>query len=174
MKRRFLQILIAALLVVTGEVEAREYRILVRSQDLIVSHPESGLSVFAITVSEVLRTQRIDYATIEFYLEPCAAEDAGHPYSLGAAPAQGGSPTDTTWAVPEGEWPLHVGVTRETSEYVKMDVTSVVKQWAARLEPCYMIVYRGSETSGGVDTSLRTGSLGEGVVARIRVLTVKR
>lgn len=150
--------------------EARVYEVLLKSSDVVLTTINHDASVVMVDLPGTLEKLRVDYATIEFYLESDNSEST---YFVTFGAADGFSKGDTTYTIVTDAMTGRAGINKGSSQRVLMDITSVVKTWKGLSGVDYGVFYKGSAGSDRTLT-LKSDNFGSNVIARIEVYATDR
>jgi hypothetical protein len=163
---RFLIIMLGIISAATI-AQAREHVILIRSSDIILNSQGENAYVFQLDIASSIKNLRLDYATIEYFVDEIAG-DTNEPYVLKFAPLENYSKGDTTYTVKAGNWPCHEELSRNSSKRIVMDITPVIETLFEQQGTCYAVLFK-SDGEESIHPALKSDVLGSNVLAKIKV-----
>lgn len=159
--------IIAAITIALGTAQAgQSLEIVLRTSD-IRSEPDSErLASIAVTLPTNLRGLRIDFATLEFWIEPSNEAADTIPFLVSVVPLEndGGRSVEV-----EGRWASAVVADPRSPRRIVLDATAMLRHWMESPTVDPMLAIKVSQRQLIKTPSVSTSRLGNGIVARLRV-----
>ena len=145
-------------------VHARVYEVKLKSSDVVLT-TASGAVVVETRIPKATRNLRIDFAVVEFYVDQGVN---GSTFLINFSPVSSFSTSGKTFTVKPGNWPGCAGVRKGSRQLIRMDITSMVREWAESSETVHGVLHK-APAGDDQDLSIDPSALGSETIAVIKI-----